>query len=73
MSVSLLLIRCYGQVAQLVEHWTENPGVAGSTPALSTYDPAYRRCKLGFFMDLRRNSLWFKGLISDRLSDIIVR
>jgi hypothetical protein len=24
-------------------------------------------------MDLRRNSLWFKGLISDRLSDIIVR
>ena len=25
-----------GQVAQLVEHWTENPGVAGSIPALST-------------------------------------
>ena len=25
-----------GQVAQLVEHRTENPGVAGSIPALST-------------------------------------
>ena len=27
-----------GQVAQLVEQWTENPRVAGSTPALSTED-----------------------------------
>ena len=27
-----------GQVAQLVEHWTENPGVAGSTPALTTFE-----------------------------------
>ena len=26
-----------GQVAQLVEHWTENPGVGGSIPPLSTY------------------------------------
>ena len=25
-----------GQVAQLVEHWTENPGVGGSTPPLTT-------------------------------------
>ena len=25
-----------GQVAQLVEHWTENPGVGGSIPPLST-------------------------------------
>ena len=28
-----------GQVAQLVEHRTENPGVAGSIPALSTRWP----------------------------------
>ena len=27
-----------GQVAQLVEHRTENPGVAGSSPALPTMD-----------------------------------
>ena len=26
----------YGSVAQLVEHRTENPGVAGSTPAWTT-------------------------------------
>ena len=26
----------HGQIAQLVEHRTENPGVAGSIPALST-------------------------------------
>ncbi len=25
-----------GQVAQLVEHWTENPGVGGSIPPLAT-------------------------------------
>ena len=25
-----------GQVAQLVEHWTENPGVGGSIPSLTT-------------------------------------
>jgi hypothetical protein len=39
-----------GQVAQLVEHRTENPGVAGSIPALSTFSqrspPCFRR---GFF------------------------
>lgn len=29
--------RKIGQVAQLVEHRTENPGVAGSIPALSTF------------------------------------
>jgi hypothetical protein len=28
---------CHGQVAQLVEHWTENPGVGGSIPPLSTF------------------------------------
>ena len=28
--------RCAGQVAQLVEQWTENPCVAGSIPALTT-------------------------------------
>ena len=27
----------FGQVAQLVEHRTENPGVAGSIPALATF------------------------------------
>lgn len=27
-----------GQVAQLAEHRTENPGVAGSSPALPTMD-----------------------------------
>ncbi len=27
-----------GQVAQLVEQWTENPCVAGSIPALTTKD-----------------------------------
>ncbi len=32
-----------GQVAQLVEHWTENPGVAGSIPALST---RRKRCRV---------------------------
>ena len=26
-----------GQIAQLVEQWTENPCVAGSIPALSTF------------------------------------
>jgi hypothetical protein len=30
-----------GQVAQLVEHRTENPGVAGSIPALSTVRPGH--------------------------------
>jgi hypothetical protein len=29
-----------GQVAQLVEQWTENPCVAGSIPALSTPQPS---------------------------------
>ena len=28
--------RSSGQVAQLVEHWTENPGVGGSIPPLAT-------------------------------------
>src|SRR5207253_617286 len=32
-----------GQVAQLVEHRTENPGVAGSIPALSTSRAATRK------------------------------
>jgi hypothetical protein len=32
-----------GQVAQLVEQWTENPCVAGSIPALSTRAPAHER------------------------------
>ena len=26
--------RCFGQIAQLVEHRTENPGVGGSIPPL---------------------------------------
>ena len=30
------VIEIHAQVAQLVEHRTENPGVAGSSPALST-------------------------------------
>ncbi len=30
-----------GQVAQLVEHLTENQGVAGSSPALPTTDPSH--------------------------------
>lgn len=28
-----------GQIAQLVEQWTENPCVGGSTPSLSTIRP----------------------------------
>ena len=35
-STERFLAFVYGQVAQLVEHRTENPGVAGSIPALST-------------------------------------
>src|SRR5690606_41454784 len=35
--------RLRGQVAQLVEHRTENPGVAGSIPALSTNAKALRK------------------------------
>lgn len=31
-----LLRLVYGRVAQLVEHGTENPGVAGSIPAPTT-------------------------------------
>jgi hypothetical protein len=27
----------YGQIAQLVEHWIENPGVVGSIPTLTTF------------------------------------
>ena len=33
----------WGQVAQLVEHWTENPGVGGSIPPLSTAAPGHAR------------------------------
>ena len=43
-----------GQVAQLVEHRTENPGVAGSIPALSTRDHA-RKCL--FFRGFRASTL----------------
>ena len=32
-----LAVRNTGQVAQLVEQWTENPCVGGSIPPLSTY------------------------------------
>ena len=32
-----------GQVAQLVEQWTENPCVAGSIPALPTYRNTLKR------------------------------
>ncbi len=28
--------KLFAQIAQLVEQWTENPRVAGSTPALGT-------------------------------------
>lgn len=34
-----LPFRPRGQIAQLVEHRTENPGVAGSIPALATQKP----------------------------------
>ena len=29
-------LKAFGQVAQLVEQWTENPCVGGSIPSLST-------------------------------------
>jgi hypothetical protein len=35
----LLAADNFGQVAQLVEHRTENPGVGGSIPPLSTWEP----------------------------------
>ena len=34
-----------GQIAQSVEHGTENPGVAGSIPALPTIYIAQHRCQ----------------------------
>ena len=42
MVFSSLAMGARGQVAQLVEHRTENPGVAGSIPALSTSRRVFR-------------------------------
>jgi hypothetical protein len=38
-----------GQVAQLVEQWTENPRVAGSSPALTTHSKTFENNVLEFF------------------------
>lgn len=32
----ILPVPTNGDVAQLVEHWTENPGVGGSNPSITT-------------------------------------
>ena len=37
-----------GEIAQLVEHRTENPCVGGSSPPFTTKNPLYATCK-GFF------------------------
>ena len=39
-----------GEIAQLVEHRTENPCVGGSSPPFTTKSPLYVMCK-GFFID----------------------
>ena len=38
-----------GVVAQVVEQWTENPCVAGSTPANTTETPLYNNVEGCFF------------------------
>jgi hypothetical protein len=42
------LLREYGEVAQLVEHRTENPCVGGSSPPFTTKNPLYTTYE-GFF------------------------
>ncbi len=37
-----------GQVAQMVEQWTENPRVGGSIPSLTTLQNPYDRFHAGF-------------------------
>ena len=39
-----------GEIAQLVEHRTENPCVGGSSPPFTTKNPLYVMCE-GFFID----------------------
>lgn len=47
--------RVKGEVAQLVEHRTENPCVGGSSPPFTTKNPLYVACK-GFLFN--RVSEW---------------
>ena len=44
-----------GEIAQLVEHRTENPCVGGSSPPFTTKNPSYVTYE-GFFID--RDSYW---------------
>ena len=44
-----------GEIAQLVEHRTENPCVGGSSPPFTTKNPSYVAYE-GFFID--RDSYW---------------
>ena len=52
-----------GQVAQLVEHRTENPGVAGSIPALPTYARVATFHNSGIFMTCGKKTR-FRGFSS---------
>ena len=63
----LTRIQPFGQVAQLVEHGPEKAGVAGSSPALTTFTESTTALGLamsGFFM---RQSMLCCALLSDRL------
>ena len=56
--------RLVGQVAQLVEQWTENPCVAGSIPALPIRNKLRRNA--GFFVLMR--TLAYGCLVGEQFS-----
>ncbi len=47
MNLIIFVFNFFGQIAQLVEQWTENPCVGGSIPSLPTIKAVI--CKRGFF------------------------
>lgn len=62
----------FGQVAQLVEQWTENPRVGGSTPSLTTKNESLRPETLimsGFFFLIENFVLYSRLIFSDFVID----